>query len=158
MSKGQINHTVIPITCSLIWVGLICGISLLETWVKYNTSASPEIVWLDFGNQLFGFLNKVEWLLALLIILSLVMFKDVIRARNIGFLLAILILTIQSIWFLPQLRENLLLHIHGQSIKQTVMSKYYLFLEVLKIFVLFVFAIMILMQRNKCILQVKSNN
>jgi hypothetical protein len=158
MSKGQINHTVIPITCSLIWIGLICGISLLETWVKYNTSASPEIVWLDFGNQLFGFLNKVEWLIALLIILSLVMFKDVVRARNIGFLLAILILTVQSIWFLPQLRENLLLHIHGQSLKQTAMPKYYLLLEVLKIFVLFVFAIMILMQRNKCILQVKSNN
>jgi hypothetical protein len=158
MSKGQINHTAIPITCSLIWIGLICGISLLETWVKYNTSASPDVVWLEFGNQLFGFLNKVEWLIALLIILSLVMFKDVVRARNIWLLLAILILTIQSIWFLPQLRENLLLHIHGQSIKQTVMSKYYLFLEVLKIFVLFVFAIMILMQRNKCILHVKSNN
>jgi hypothetical protein len=48
-------------------------------------SASPEMIWLEFGNQLFGFLNKVEWLIALLIILSLVMFKDVIRARNIWF-------------------------------------------------------------------------
>ena len=157
MTKEQTTHTVIPIACSLIWVGMIGGISLLETWVNYNTSSSPEMVWLEFGHQLFGFLNKVEWLIALFIFISLVTYKELILLRNSWFFLAILILTIQTIYFLPQLRENLLLHIHGKTLKQTALQIFYLFLEMIKIFVLFVFAVLMLIQRNKRILHVDSN-
>lgn len=128
------------ITCNIFWIGLIAGMSLLETWINLRTDVSEKMVWLQFGQPKFIFLNKIEWLLVMISLVTLRIYHSLLKVKNIWLLSAISILLIQSIWLLPEMRERWLDHIHGYDLPASGVSKYFLMAEVLKIISLAVFS------------------
>ena len=88
-----------------VWAGLVAGISFLEAPVKFTAPSLTRSVGLDVGRHVFAALNKAEIGMAVLAIGLL------IAARPEGWVRWILAavwvsLLIQTLWLLPELREQ----------------------------------------------------
>ena len=55
---------------ALIWTGMVIGVSGLATPVKFQAVSLSLPVALEVGQVTFSAFNRVEWLLALLLLLS----------------------------------------------------------------------------------------
>ena len=64
MSK---NYVILLIMSIFIWIGLLGGISFLEAWLKFRAPEVTLSIGLGIGKLVFGALNKIELLLAILI-------------------------------------------------------------------------------------------
>ena len=87
---------------ALAWAGCLAGVSLLATPVKFTAPSLDLTVALDVGRVTFAALNRVEIVLAALLILIVV-----VRARaawNVaGALIIAALVGAQALWLLPGL-------------------------------------------------------
>lgn len=60
-----------------IWIGLISAISFMEAWLKFRASGITLPLGLGIGQLVFNALNKVEWTLAIIIMLNLIFEKQI---------------------------------------------------------------------------------
>jgi len=120
---------------SLIWIGLLLGISFMEAPLKFQAPSVTLPIGLEIGRLVFNNLNKMEWIMLLLMILSLIFS----RPKN-GIMLLVaglaLILIYQTFFLLPVLDQRAETIIAGGSPAPNNIHFFYVALEVAKLVLL----------------------
>ncbi len=130
------------IVATFIWIGMVLAISFMEAWLKFRAPGITLALGLGIGRLVFGVLNKVEWVLALFILLQIFLSKQRWnRTENFAFYLPLGILLVQTFWLLPALDARAALHISGSAPPPSHHHIYFAAMEVTKTICLFVFGI-----------------
>lgn len=125
-----------------IWIGFVCAISFMEAWLKFRAPNVTLPIGLSIGRVVFSGLNKVEWILAAVVIGTLVLRKAKTSfSQLIFFGIPVAILIIQTFFLLPILFDRVDIILSGQKPLPSHVHFYYVFLEVLKVVSLFVFGV-----------------
>lgn len=123
---------------SMIWLGMILGISFLEAPVKFMAPSVTLEIGLDIGRHVFGVFNKVECALAIALAILVVM----IRQRDRWVILPAVVwlsVALQTFWLLPLLDDRVGLILQGQTPAPSSPHSLYVVLEVLKVAALAVY-------------------
>ena len=131
----------LSIFISLIWVGMILGISFLEAPVKFQAPSVTLQIGLDIGRLVFEVFNKVEITFALVLLVSVILYRPGAK-RVLPFIIAAVVLAFESIWLLPVLDERAAAIIAGQTPPPSSHHTIYVVLELIKVFSLAVFALL----------------
>ncbi len=136
------KHYPVIIICTFVWIGFVCAISFMEAWLKFHAPGITLPLGLGIGRLVFNALNKVEWILALAIVLSLLFSGEkFFRPRNLLFLAPVILVALQTAWLLPALDTRAELHIQGMTVPPSNLHFYYVGAEAIKIICLFIFGI-----------------
>lgn len=132
----------VAIATVFIWIGFICAISFMEAWIKFQAPGITLPLGLGIGRLVFQALNKVEIVLSITIIASM-LFSGIggFKWKYVFFLAPFLILIIQSLWLLPLLDARAEMHIQGQVVPPSSSHFYYIGLETVKLVCLVVFGV-----------------
>ncbi len=135
----------IAIIASFLWIGFVCAISFMEAWLKFRAQGVTLPIGLSIGKIIFSALNKVEWVFAIFIIVSLI-FKNVsfLKWENLTIAIPFVLLILQTFWLLPFLNERAELQIQGQAVAASNLHFYYVAMEVIKVVCLFSFGLYLL--------------
>ena len=117
---------------SLLWAGMIIGVSLIATPIKFNAPLLDLPTALDVGRVTFTMFNTVEWGVLMLLLILLLLNKSGIYSLA---LLAVCLL-LQTFWLLPVLNARVMVIIQGNAVPSSFHHGFYGFIEVLKIVVL----------------------
>ncbi|MCB0539393.1 MAG: hypothetical protein KDE33_17905 [Bacteroidetes bacterium] len=132
----------VAIAAVFVWIGFVGAISFMEAWLKFRAPGITLPLGLGIGRLVFGALNKVELVLAITIIAS--MLYSGLKGFEWGhlfFLIPFLIVLIQSIWLLPALDARAEMHIQGLTVPPSNLHIYYVTLEIIKVVCLVLFGI-----------------
>lgn len=123
----------IAIALIFVWVGFICSISFFESWIKFRAKGVTVPIALSIGKLVFTVLNRIEWVLALLILVML--FLSAFFTPTIGLTIGItfFVLLLQTIWMLPALNSRALLRIDGKEIPPSKLHVYFVLGEFIKL-------------------------
>lgn len=125
-----------------LWIGFVGAISFMEAWLKFQvpTLTLPVALWI--GKLVFNALNKVELVLAVIIIFELYRTtKGVLLWKNLFFLIPLAILIFQTVILLPILDSRATAIIENDILPRSNAHLYYVGLEVVKIATLFIYGI-----------------
>ena len=129
MNAFRINAAVV-----FLWIGFVCAISFMEAWLKFQAPGITLGLGLGIGKLVFGLMNKIEWLFAIIILFYLIQSKQVLTNKsNFILLIPFLILAVQSFWLLPSLGSRADLIIEGETPPASSLHFYYVGLEIIKI-------------------------
>jgi len=135
----------VAIAAVFIWIGFVGAISFMEAWLKFRAPGITLPLGLGIGRLVFGALNKVELILSITIVASMLFsgIKD-FEWKHLFFIIPFLIVVVQNLWLLPELDIRAEMHIQGQEVPHSNLHFYYVGLEVLKITCLLIFGIKLL--------------
>jgi len=129
----------IAIVCIFTWIGFVCAISFMEAWLKFKAPGISIPLGLGIGRLVFSALNKVEWVFAIVILLTILFSPDDLpTAGNILFVLPLTILLLQTFWLLPALDARAQMQINGTSVAASNLHIYFVGMEVIKVCCLFI--------------------
>lgn len=131
----------LAIICTFVWIGFICAISFMEAWLKFRAPGVTLPIGLGIGRLVFAAMNKVEWVLALVIFIS--QFR-IARRLNWIYIGIFSVLLLQTIWLLPALDARAQMYIDSKVVPSSYLHFYYVVAEGLKFIALFVFGIRLL--------------
>lgn len=139
------NTYIILVFTIFIWIGFIGAISFMEAWLKFQAEGVTLKIGLSIGSLVFNALNKVELILAIGILITLVLTKNNIKIGLLKrMLLPYSILLFQSCYLLPVLDKRILSIQQGFPIPKSYDHLWYVILEVIKITALILIGIQIL--------------
>jgi len=128
-----------------LWIGFVCAISFMEAWLKFRAPGVTLGLGLGIGKLVFSTLNKIEWLLAIIILFYIIQSRQTFWTKtNAAFFVPVTILALQSFWILPRLSIRADLIIAGKTPEASFLHFYYVGLEILKIMCLSYFGIKLL--------------
>lgn len=131
--------------CAFLWIGFVSAISFMEAWLKFRAPGITIPLGLGIGRLVFSALNKVEWVLALAILINLFLFGSKLWSRKIALLyLTLILLILQTFWLLPLLDARAELHIQNQIVPPSNLHFYYVGMEVAKVVCLSIFGVSLL--------------
>lgn len=140
-----ISKLQLAIISTFLWIGFVCAISFMEAWLKFRAPGVTLPIGLGIGRLVFGALNIVEWIFALIIISNLFYAKTkLLTTQNTLYIIALLMLMMETIWALPALDARAELYIQGQDVPSSKLHFYYVGMEIIKVACLTVFGIKIL--------------
>ncbi len=121
------------IVLSLIWAGMLLGISFLEAPVKFTAPSLTLQVGLDVGRHVFQAFNKVEIVFGTLSLILL--FKTDLSFLNKFIFSSILfLLLLQCFWLLPALDVRALIIIGGGTPEgESSLHNWYILFDALKV-------------------------
>ncbi len=137
----------INIASIFLWIGFVCAISFMEAWLKFRAPNVTLPLGLGIGRLVFSALNKVEIILALIIILNIAWNGEQLTSQKLFLLVPFIMLFVQTIWLLPTLDARAELHIQGKEVAKSFHHLYYVGMEVIKVVFLFLFGISLLKSR-----------
>jgi len=138
----------VSIICSFVWIGFVCAISFMEAWLKFEAPGITIPLGLGIGRLVFGLLNYIEWILALVILAEHLFLKRYTFKRNQWlYILPLLILLIQSLYLLPKLDVRAQLIIDGLNESPSNLHFVYIALEFIKVSCLTLFGISLFKKR-----------
>ena len=145
-NRKMLSHRLL-VCISLVWLGMILGISFLEAPVKFTAPSVTLEIGLDIGRQVFGVFNKVECAIALAMAILIVI------VRQKGWLLILpgvvsSSLALQTFWLLPVLNDRVELILHGQTPEPSPLHTLYIGLEISKAIALAVYGFMAFRERT----------
>lgn len=121
-------------TVATFWLGLLIGVAFLATPAKFMAPSLSLPVALDVGRHTFHVFNKVEWVLAaVLIVLPLGSGTAWLRLLAIA---AGLLVILEAVWMLPLLDHRVGLIIAGGTPPPADLHRLYIAMDVTKLFVL----------------------
>lgn len=124
----------VALVCLFIWIGFVTAISFLEAWLKFRAPGVTLSIGLGIGRLVFSALNKVEWMLALVIMGSALWSGN--RGAfwpDVFFFLALFVLIIQTIWLLPVMNKRAALLIRGMRVEHANLHLYFVAGELVKV-------------------------
>lgn len=135
----------IEIAAVFLWIGFVGAISFMEAWLKFRAPGITLPLGLGIGRLVFSALNKVELVLSITIIASM-LYSGLkhFEWRHLFFLIPFLIVLLQSVWLLPALDVRAEMHIQGQTVPPSNLHFYYVILEIVKVGCLVIFGIKLL--------------
>ncbi len=137
--SGNINFTaVLRVGVAFTWAGLILGLSFIETPLKFQAPGVTTAIGLGIGRLVFTALNRVELVLGVLLLGSLI-FKRSGKRSGIQYALVSLIVAIvimQTFWLLPALDARAQLLIDGNPAPSSFHHGLFIVVESLKVLAL----------------------
>jgi hypothetical protein len=125
-----------------IWIGFVSAISFMEAWLKFKAPGVTLPLGLGIGKLVFNALNKVEWILFLIVILSLAFSKaDILFLESTALFIPLIIIVLQSFWLLPKLYTRADIYINGESAAGSNIHFIYIAFEIVKAVSLFIYGI-----------------
>ncbi|SCD21253.1 putative membrane protein [Proteiniphilum saccharofermentans] len=136
--EAQLHILALP--SIFLWIGFVCAISFMEAWVKFRAPGVTLPLGLGIGSLVFKALNKAEWVFAILMAVDLFLLHRGmgINLPRVLFLIALLILIIQTLWLLPALDARIPLYQQGLEVPSSPLHFYYVGTEVVKVICLFI--------------------
>ena len=132
----------LAIVSVFLWIGFVCAISFMEAWLKFSAPGVTIPIGLGIGRLVFSALNKVEWLLAIVIIVNLFMTKSkLLSLQNALYFIPIFLLLLQTFWLLPALDARAEVYIQGQIPPASTLHYYFVGIEIIKVACLSIFGI-----------------
>lgn len=124
------------------WLGFVSAISFMESWLKFRAPGITIPLGLGIGRLVFGALNKVEWVLLILILISLLYsHENIFRTNYLTLFIPIVIVIIQTFWLLPALDIKAQSQIDGHSAPPSYLHFYFAGAEVIKAACLVIFGL-----------------
>lgn len=120
---------------SLVWIGCLLAISFMEAPLKFQAPSVTLSIGLEIGRLVFGMLNKMEWILLLLMILSLIL-SDTDKRTTLLVVALTFILMGQTFYLLPLLDQRAEAIISGLSTEPNNLHFLYVGMEIIKLIVL----------------------
>lgn len=133
----------IALAAVFLWIGFVCAISFLEAWLKFRAPGITVPLGLGIGKLVFAALNKVEWVLAMTMAISLASGGNVFKWQNLLYLIPLIILAAQTWWALPALDARADIHIQGQHVPSSNLHFWYIGMEFVKVCCLGAFGILL---------------
>ncbi len=131
---------------TLVWAGMVIGVSGLATPAKFHAPSLSLPVALDVGRTTFHVFTRVEWLLGLALVLLLLALWHR-RLILLGALLIVAILLVQALYLLPALDLRVAAIIAGQTPPPSPLHTWYAAAEAGKLATLLALGIAALRQR-----------
>ncbi|MGN6354402.1 MAG: hypothetical protein ACTHLB_13495 [Parafilimonas sp.] len=132
----------VAIVITFVWIGFVCAISFMESWIKFRAPNVTLSVGLGIGRIVFKALNRVEILLSVIIFVNLLLSgEQLLTLRNLAFFIPLLIVLMQASWLLPALDTRAELRMQNAVLPPSNLHFYYIGTEVLKVACLFIFGI-----------------
>ncbi|MBX5438860.1 MAG: hypothetical protein IRZ29_04890 [Thermoflavifilum sp.] len=138
----------IALAACFFWIGLVSAISFMEAWLKFRAPGVTKAIGLGIGKRVFTALNRLEWCCAAILIVGVVLLPDRLKLANaICFALALLIVCIQTIFWLPLLKKQADTLIEGKTYTGKSVHLNYVIAEIVKVLALLAGAILLGLQR-----------
>lgn len=129
----------VAIACLFTWIGFVCAISFMESWLKFRAPGVTLPIGLGIGKLIFGALNKVEWIFAIIVCTSALIYgRPQLSTANISLFLIVVILLLQTAWLLPALNVRAEHYIQQQPVRPSNLHLWFVGMEVIKVFCLFI--------------------
>ena len=113
---------------TFIWMGLVLGISFMEAPLKFTAPNITRELGLGIGKIVFTTLNRIELVIALVILIGLVLGKYSKRI-NILYGIPLAILAVQTLWLLPVLDHRVDLILAGEAVPPSYHHIVFIILE-----------------------------
>lgn len=130
-TKGRAGSAGV-VAVAVFWAGMLIGVSFLATPAKFLAPSLSLPVALDVGRHTFAVFNKVEWLIALVLLGTLAM-----RLRPWPALaaatLATALVAVESFWLLPVLDHRVGMIIAGRMPPPSQLHNLYIVIESIKL-------------------------
>ena len=133
--------THISVAVIFLWIGFFCAISFMEAWLKFQAPDVTLAIGLGIGRLVFGALNKIEWIFALIVLILIVGKETRFKWENLLFLIVLAILIIQTSLLLPALDARAESLINGHNVPASNLHFYYVGMEVVKALCLVIFGV-----------------
>lgn len=127
------------VAIAYVWAGLVIGVSFLATPIKFRAKSLTLPVALDVGRATFHAFGKVEWLLSMVLVLSMLSQRGDVAVRTSDWLLvglAIAIVVAQSTWLIPRLDLRVATIIAGEQPPKSHLHTVFAGLEFVKLLAL----------------------
>lgn len=126
-------------SASLVWAGILIGVSFLATPAKFLAPSLTLAVALDVGRQTFGLFSKIEIFFALALVVAAMLGRQQ-RAIQVTTVLVAALVAVQVMWLLPVLDERVEIILHGGTPGESSLHTLYIVLESGKLLLLGVIA------------------
>lgn len=123
-----------------VWLGFICAISFMEAWLKFQAPGISIPLGLGIGRLVFAALNRMEWVFAMIIMFHYFSsgYQE-IRYWDLSYFIPIMLLIIQTFFWLPALDARAEQHIRGAVMPPSTLHFVYVAAEVCKAISLIIF-------------------
>lgn len=137
------NTKPIRISVTFMWIGFVCAISFMEAWLKFTAPGVTITIGLAIGQVVFGALNKVELILALILAVSAIgtIQKGNPPIEKLALVLLLVILLSQTLYILPKLSQRIDVYLSGGSLEPSPLHITYIGLEAIKVLTLIIYGI-----------------
>lgn len=125
----------IAVAVSFVWTGMVLAISFLETPLKFKAPGVTLTVGLGIGKVVFGALNRVEAVLAL-VLAAIVVLTMPSAAVIASAALAIVVYVLQVAVVRPRMRRRTNQALSGKRTKRSRLHLIFVGTEVLKVIAL----------------------
>ncbi|MEX2454139.1 MAG: hypothetical protein WD470_05520 [Rhodospirillaceae bacterium] len=98
---------------ALLWAGMLIGVSFIATPVKFVAPGLTLQVALEVGRVTFHLFSRIEWGLALLLLLA--SFPGASRLRVLLAIMLVALVAAQAIWLLPALDQRVAAIVAGNA-------------------------------------------
>src|SRR5699024_12584595 len=138
----MVEHPAV-LVMTFLWIGFVSAISFMEAGLKFRAPGITLPLGLGIGKIIFRTMNRVEWILAIAILINIIAYtpKENSQINFLWFIIAFSILMFQTFWALPALNKRAKYIIDGNSLPPSRLHIYYVALEVVKLSCLFLFGI-----------------
>jgi hypothetical protein len=127
---------ILQIAIPFIWFGAVAAISFMEAPLKFTAPNITLPLGLGIGYIVFHALNKVEIVLAVLMLVSIIFARPEKKTSFILFAIIGVILILQTVWLFPLLDERTMKVIKGTAEPYSNLHIYYIILDASKLILL----------------------
>lgn len=133
------------VIATFLWIGFVGAISFMEAWLKFRAPGITIPLGLGIGRLVFNALNKVEWVMAVIIAVPFLLGKaHLLKNEMYLFLIPLVMLALQTVWLLPALDARAELHLQGAEVPASKLHFVYVAAEMIKVAGLFWFGLKLL--------------
>ena len=129
------------IVLAALWAGMIAGVSLLATPVKFLAPSLSMVAALEVGRHTFNVFSYVE-IVFVLAVLGTVFFGKPSRLTASALVLVGLLLLFQRLWLLPALDTRVGLILKGETVPPSFHHHLYAFAEGFKVILLLAISVL----------------
>lgn len=132
---------ILQIAIPFIWFGAVAAISFMEAPLKFTAPNVTLPIGLEIGYVIFHALNKVEIVLGMLFLVSIIFAKPDRKLIPIFYGIVAVILILQTVWLFPLLDERTMQVINGTAEPYSNLHIYYIIFDAVKLILLLILGV-----------------
>ena len=134
-----------------IWFGLLLGISFIEAPIKFYAPGITLGLGLGIGRLVFGVMNKVEIVLGIALVISILLTRPHRKFAKIAIATVLTLLLLETVWLLPLLDVRAQAVIDGTGAPYSNMHIVYIAFDAVKFFLLLAIGITLTRQTARAL-------
>src|SRR5688572_25632838 len=140
---------VLQIAVPFIWFGLVVGLAFIEAPLKFQAPGITLPLGLGIGRLVFFVLNKIEIILALVLIFSVIRLRPSEKFAIWSIAVIATLLVLETAWLLPLLDERAEQVIAGAAAPYSYTHVIYIVFDAVKVILLFALGVSMTKQHLK---------